>query len=235
MKGRKITTITMSSPCWEKEFLKLLKRGEPFKVTGIETDADWVKVRKLTRKTDGALAESPTEAYFSPSTPPKEPQRARSGQNSPDSQAASKAIRKRPLSAVPKHFLVIEDSADDALLIQRAFGATDSCSAFICRNLSEATAYLQGAGMYGNRRDFPFPNAVICDMHLGFESAVDLLGWINRSKEFQSMPVIILTGTASTRECEVAKYLGALEVLRKPAKYEDLRGMIQDLVGKLCW
>jgi len=88
--------------------------------------------------------------------------------------------------------------------------------------------------MYGDRDRYPFPNAVICDMHLGFESAADFLQWIKANKEFQTMPVIILTGTASTREAANAKDLGALDVLRKPAKYEDLQAMIRDLVSKLC-
>jgi DNA-binding response OmpR family regulator len=133
-----------------------------------------------------------------------------------------------------KNFLVIEDNADDALLIKRAFSVTQSCHASICRNLSEARAYLQGAGIYSDRQKYPFPNAVISDLHLGFESAVDFLRWIKASEEFKSMPVIVLSGTASTRECALAKDMGALEVLKKPARYEDLKGMIQDLVSKLC-
>ena len=133
-----------------------------------------------------------------------------------------------------KNFLVIEDNGDDALLIKRAFHVTDGCRAVVCRNLSEAKAYLQGAGIYSDREKYPFPNAVISDLHLGYESAVDFLRWIKGTEEFRAMPVIVLTVTASTRECAHAIELGALEVLKKPSKYEDLKGMIQDLVSKLC-
>ncbi|HUS34135.1 MAG TPA: hypothetical protein VM680_02165 [Verrucomicrobiae bacterium] len=132
-----------------------------------------------------------------------------------------------------KNFLVIEDNCDDAVLIKRAFKATDSCHAFICRNLSEAKAYLDGAGMYANRNEHPFPNAVISDMHLGIESAVDFLKWLKGSSEFNPLPVFILTGTASTREAALAKELGALEVFRKPSKYEDLKGLVRDVAAKL--
>lgn len=131
-------------------------------------------------------------------------------------------------------FLVIEDNVDDALLIKRAFKATDSCHAFFCRNPPEAKAYLHGAGMYRNRGQYPFPNAVIFDMHLGLETAIDFLKWLKSIDKFKAMPVFVLTGTFSAREGSLAKELGAIEVLRKPAKYEDLKGMIQDLVGKLC-
>ncbi|HUS35530.1 MAG TPA: response regulator [Verrucomicrobiae bacterium] len=132
-----------------------------------------------------------------------------------------------------KNFLVIEDNGDDAFLIKRAFNSTSSCQAFVCRNLGEAKDYLNGSGMYGNREKFPFPNAVISDMRLGSESAVDFLKWI-KGEDYRAMPVFVLSGIASTGECAGAKELGAVEVLRKPAKFEDLRNMMQDLAEKLC-
>jgi DNA-binding response OmpR family regulator len=133
-----------------------------------------------------------------------------------------------------KMFLVIEDSYDDALLIKRAFGMLENCRVVVCRNLSEAKAYLHGAGMYQDRAKFPFPNAVICDLHLGYESGVQFLVWIKAHAQFKNMPVTILTGTANTQECVQAKNAGALDVLRKPARYEDLKTMLNDMAAKLC-
>jgi CheY-like chemotaxis protein len=133
-----------------------------------------------------------------------------------------------------KTFLVIEDSSDDALLIKRAFRGLESCQAIVCRNLSEARAYMNGAGQYSDRAKYPFPNAVICDLHLGYESGVDFVLWIKEQPTFKDMPVIILTGTATTSEAIAAKEKGALDVLRKPARYEDLKVMLDDLAAKLC-
>lgn len=133
-----------------------------------------------------------------------------------------------------KTFLVIEDSADDAALIRRSFDAMESCRAFICRNISEAKAYLQGAGMYQDRDSYPFPNAVICDLRLGDESGIQFLSWLKEKSDFPKLPVIILSGTASAKEMVQAINLGADDVLRKPAKYEELKAMMTDLAGKLC-
>jgi CheY-like chemotaxis protein len=133
-----------------------------------------------------------------------------------------------------KTFLVIEDTADDAMLIQRAFKSVGDCQAFICRNLSEARAYVQGSGMYQNRDNFPFPNAVISDLHLGFESGVEFVKWMKSNAPFASMPVIILTGTANAPDCEEARQAGAVDILKKPARYEDLKMMLHDLAAKLC-
>jgi CheY-like chemotaxis protein len=133
-----------------------------------------------------------------------------------------------------KNFLVIEDNADDAVLIRRAFKATDSCRAFVSRTLTEAKAHLQRAGMYGDEQRFPSSDAVVCDMHIGMDSALDFLKWIKARDEFRLVPVFVLTGTGSTSECGRAKDLGALEVLLKPVKYEDLCAMVEDLAAKLC-
>jgi CheY-like chemotaxis protein len=134
----------------------------------------------------------------------------------------------------PKSFLVIEDNADDATLIRRAFESLESCRAFVCRNLSEAKAYLRGSGMYANRSIHPFPNAVICDLNLGGESGVEFVDWLMCSVDFKTMPVVILTGSTCEADLAAAKNRGAVSVLKKPARFEELRPMLKDLAGKLC-
>ena len=133
-----------------------------------------------------------------------------------------------------KTFLVIEDSADDAALIRRAFDTVEACHAFICRNISEAKAYIQGAGMYQDRDKYPFPNGVICDFRLGDEVGTQFLTWIKTKSDFPNLPVIILSGAASAKEMVHAINLGAADVLKKPARFEDLKMMLNDLAGKLC-
>ena len=133
-----------------------------------------------------------------------------------------------------RNFLVIEDNPDDAILIKRAFRTTASCSTFVSRTLTEAKAHLQRSGMYADELQFPNLDAVICDMHLGMDSALDFLKWIKAIEGLKLLPVFVLTGTASSSECGTARDLGAIEVLRKPARYEDLRRMAHDLASKLC-
>jgi CheY-like chemotaxis protein len=131
-----------------------------------------------------------------------------------------------------KTFLVIEDNADDATLIRRAFDTVESCNAFVCRNISEARAYIQGAGMYKDRGQFTFPNGVICDLRLGEESGTQFLTWL-KGTEFSKLPVFILSG-ATPKELAAARSFGAVAVLRKPGKFEELQSMLNDLAGKLC-
>ena len=134
----------------------------------------------------------------------------------------------------PKSFLVIEDNAEDASLIRHAFVSLESCNAFVCRNLSEAKAYLRGSGMYANRSAHPFPNAVICDLNLKGESGVEFVVWLTGSAEFSKLPVIILTGSTSEADISAARERGAVSVLKKPARFEELRSMLTDMASKLC-
>jgi CheY-like chemotaxis protein len=210
-------------------------------VTGITTNAHKTFLENLAATAQGgaAVAYGDSTAYFSPQsvegagalTLPLPNNRGL-----PDSQSDSHPIYNRRMGSAKhgKTFLVVEDSADDALLIRRAFAAVESCQAIVCRNLSEAKAYMMGAGLYQNRDRYPLPNAIICDLHIGFESGVDFVLWIKEHEDFKSMPVIILTGTATTSEAVAAKEKGALDVLRKPSRFEDLRTMLNDLAAKLC-
>jgi CheY-like chemotaxis protein len=129
---------------------------------------------------------------------------------------------------------VIEDNADDAALIQQAFGALESCAACVCRNLSEAKAYLQGAGMYGDRAKHPFPNAVICDLNLPGECGSQFVAWLERSRDFKKMPVVVLTGSTLKSDISAARRGSVIAVYGKPARFEELRSMLADIASKLC-
>jgi two-component system response regulator len=128
---------------------------------------------------------------------------------------------------------VIEDNADDAELIRRAFRAVESCRALVCRNLSEGRAYIQGAGMNRDRREYPFPNAVICDLRLGGESGVEFVAWLKSIPEYCKVPIIVLSSSASDKELIGAKNSGASDVLRKPARFEESQALLTDLTRKL--
>jgi CheY-like chemotaxis protein len=133
-----------------------------------------------------------------------------------------------------KTFLVVEDNENDAVLIRLAFDGLESCRAFVCRNLSEAKSYLHGSGMYADRTTHPFPNAVICDLNLQGESGAEFVAWLETSRDFQKMPIVILTGSTSERDISEARKGAVISVLRKPARFEDLRSMLTDAASKLC-
>lgn len=130
-------------------------------------------------------------------------------------------------------FLILEDDANDALLIRRAFTSA-ACRAFVCRNTSEARAYLVGAGMYENRHRYPFPDIFITDLRLGDESGMQFLQWIRSKEEFKGLPVIILTASTSPRDVAQAKRLGVSRFVQKPGNPAELELLVLKFSRQFC-
>src|SRR5436305_11504567 len=121
--------------------------------------------------------------------------------------------------------LVLEDDADDAILIRRAFTG-EACSAFICRNTSEARAYFLGSGMYADRVLYPFPELFVTDIRLGEGSGLQFLAWVRGFEDSSNLPVIVLSGAATRSDILAAQRLGATRVLIKPADSIALQDML---------
>jgi CheY-like chemotaxis protein len=132
------------------------------------------------------------------------------------------------------HFLAIENDPLEALLLQKAFSRiTPATTVAVCRSLSEAKAYLSGAGMYANRQEYPVPQAIICDLHLELETGFEFLLWLAGQTASKAIPVFILTGSSSPAEIARAYSLGATEVLQKPMELTELSTML-DQLAEVC-
>lgn len=132
-----------------------------------------------------------------------------------------------------KTFLVLEDDADDATLIRRAL-SNAACQAFVCRNTSEAKAYVQGAGMYADRHRFPDPDVFITDLRLGEDSGVDFLAWLRDNNYLQGVPVVILSGAATPADLLAVKHMDVTRVILKPSDTIALQDLLIELQRELC-
>ena len=130
-------------------------------------------------------------------------------------------------------FLMLEDDANDALLIRRAF-TNAACRAFVCRNTSEARAYLLGAGMYSDRDRYPFPDIFVTDLHLGEESGMSFLEWLRSREDLKDIPVIVLSGFISPKDTQRAKTLGVSRILQKPGNPAELQLLVLKLSNEFC-
>jgi CheY-like chemotaxis protein len=137
--------------------------------------------------------------------------------------------------STPCHFLVIENNSDEAFLIQRAFGKVPyPATVFICGNVSEAIRYLEGGGSFADRSKYPFPYAIISDLHMPVENGLDFLRWMGADARFKQLPVIILTGSSAPDNVKEAYDLGAAKVLTKPPNLPGLSAMINQLAEEWC-
>lgn len=113
------------------------------------------------------------------------------------------------------HVLILEDSADDAMLLEHIFGDITSCSIHLCRNTREAEAYLTGAGVYQDRKAFPYPDAILTGSHLGADSGADFIRWVRGHAGSKPIPITVLTGSASPQEKKELSNAGAGQILGK--------------------
>jgi len=134
------------------------------------------------------------------------------------------------------HFLLIENDPREAAILARAFAAIPGCGTVsVARNISEAKAYLVGAGMYGDRARFRLPSTILSSYKIDCDSGVDLLGWIKNHPTLRTIPFVLLT-PASALSVELANALhsDSVKIARKPQNPNELKGMLERLAAVMC-
>ena len=126
--------------------------------------------------------------------------------------------------------LIADDDSDFVLLLRTAFEyAGVQTGIASVPDGAEAIRYLNGEGLYEDRREYPIPDFILLDLRLPRLSGFEVLRWIRRSPEWADLPVIILTGTYLRSEAEEALAEGASEFLVKPFDFLALTRMAEHI------
>jgi CheY-like chemotaxis protein len=118
--------------------------------------------------------------------------------------------------------LIIEDRADDVLLIQRAFkkaGIPNPVHA-VCTG-EDAIAYLIGEGRYANRAEYPLPALILLDLKMPGIDGFDFLAWIRQHEGIRTIPVAVLTSSSDRSDVNRAYRLGANTFFVKEFDFQD--------------
>jgi CheY-like chemotaxis protein len=122
--------------------------------------------------------------------------------------------------------LLIEDNKDDVFLMQRALqGARIANPVTVVETGQEAMDYLAGAGRFADRERYPLPAVIFLDLKLPFVYGHELLAWIRRQKQFESLIVIVLTSSNEASDLSRCYSLGANSYLVKPPTAEQLEAL----------
>jgi CheY-like chemotaxis protein len=128
--------------------------------------------------------------------------------------------------------LLVEDNEDDVFLMKRALqGAHVVNPLQVVEDGQEALDYLGGNGKFADREQFPLPAVVFLDLKLPFISGHDVLAWIRKRKEFETLVVIVLTSSNEASDLSRCYALGANSYLVKPPTPEQL----EDLAKAFKW
>ena len=118
--------------------------------------------------------------------------------------------------------LLVEDRADDILLIQRAFARAEVNNAMqVVRDGEEAISYLTGEGRYSNRAEFPLPWLILLDLKMPRIDGFEVLKWIRSQPQLRRMVVVVLTSSDQIKDVNRAYELGANSFMVKPIDFEN--------------
>ena len=119
--------------------------------------------------------------------------------------------------------LNVEDSQDDAMLLQNACKVGQAGFRLqAVPNARQAMAYLQGEGPYADRAQYPLPGLILLDLKLPRISGLDLLAWIRQQPHWRELPIVVCSGSVHNADLEQARQLGANEFFVKTGGFQYL-------------
>src|SRR2546423_5483929 len=117
--------------------------------------------------------------------------------------------------------LLAEDDKNDIFLMGRAFDRAGIPNPlFVVHNGKEAVDYLSGAGDYANREKFPLPGLVLMDLKMPWMDGFDVLAWLRDQRQFDTLPVVVLTSSKLQSDIDKSRELGAYDYRVKPQRFD---------------
>jgi CheY-like chemotaxis protein len=130
----------------------------------------------------------------------------------------------------PQTVLYVEDSADNFVLFKLA--SMKCGTPFSLQRTpdgEQAIAYLSGTGAYADREEYPFPDLVLLDLKMPRLDGFEVLRWIWTNPATKTLPVVVLAGSSFRADIRRALELGANSYAAKPAKFEELQVLIDQI------
>ena len=121
-----------------------------------------------------------------------------------------------------KTVLLVEDSPDDAFMVQNACRSADiPHSLFHVTDGVLAVDYLSGKSIYSDRLVYPLPDLVFLDIRMPRKDGHEVLEWIRTQPLFLNLPVIMLTNSDDHKDIHRAYKLGVTSYLLKTGNPTD--------------
>jgi len=122
--------------------------------------------------------------------------------------------------------IVGDDDANDRFFLQRAFQKIyPDVTVDIARNGEEVIHFLKNDSQ-------PVPSLLLIDSMMTKINGFDVLEWLRPQKQFQQLPVVMLTGQLSDANATRAREYGVKAYLTKPEDMTGLEALVKDLGEK---
>src|SRR5256884_7331164 len=131
--------------------------------------------------------------------------------------------------------LVVEDNAEDVVLLKRAFRKAGIANPLtVVKDGEEAIKYLSGMDTYADRTLYPMPFLMLLDLRLPRFSGFEVLGWIRNQPAFNGLTIVVLTVSDNVCDMNKAHELGANSYLVKSDNFDELLALVKR-IGKGRW
>ena len=121
-----------------------------------------------------------------------------------------------------KVILVADDDENDVFFLRRAFAKSGLLHTIIhVSDGQKAIEYLLGEGIYADRKATPFPDLLLLDLKMPRTDGFDVLATL-RSLPGLDLPVVVFSTSALLVDVQMAKKLGALDYVVKPADQDEM-------------
>ncbi len=135
--------------------------------------------------------------------------------------------------------LLVEDSPDDAALIQAVFDMSlDQAKTHRVVSGWEARSYLTGESPYEDRHRYPLPSLIVLDLGLpdrtGFEGGFEILAWLAQREGVSSIPVIVFTASEDPEHVRSAYALGVRRYMHKVHDFGKLVEAVKRRTNSSC-
>lgn len=130
--------------------------------------------------------------------------------------------------------LLVEDSADDVILMRRAFrklGIENPLD--VAEDGEAAIAFLQRIIAEHVNDHASLPGLILLDLKLPRLSGLEVLEWIRAQPAFRRSPVVVLTSSREAPDVARAYDLGANSYLIKPVEFQSFLDLVRTL--NLYW
>jgi len=130
--------------------------------------------------------------------------------------------------------LYVEDDDNDVFFLRLAFSAAGIVDLLqVVKDGQEAVEYLDGGGIYADRRIYPPPSLVLLDLQLPLRDGMEVLKWIRTTQALKGLVVIMFTSSHHPRDVDTAYELGVNSFVVKPMTIADRAQFAREL--KAWW
>ncbi len=133
-----------------------------------------------------------------------------------------------------KKILLVEDSKDDVLLIQRAFNKTKLAEKFeliIAQDGNQALSYLHDLDISSISQQGKIPMILLLDLNLPKMNGFEILQRIRSNDKTKLIPVIVFTSSKEDQDITKSYLLGANSYVRKPIDSDKFTAVLQQIVS----